>query len=142
MRKKFQGILITSWILKILWELDINYVVQLFNVILTTDYFPAQWKVSQINMIPKSNKDPVDIRLHRPISLLPIISKLFEKLLFQKLMPVIEEKRLIAIGQIINFIANTATIEQIHRIINNITLSFKMGKYCSAMFLCFWQGTT
>jgi len=39
--------------------------------------------MAQIIMIPKLNKDLVEVRSYRPISLLPhiIISKLFEKLL-------------------------------------------------------------
>jgi len=46
---------------------------------------------------PEPNKDPVDIKLYKLISLLPIISKLFDKLFLQNLMPLmIVEKRLIS----------------------------------------------
>jgi hypothetical protein len=44
----------------------------------------------QIIMIPKPNKAPVDVK---SISLLSIISKLFEKLFLQKLMSAIAEGR-------------------------------------------------
>lgn len=47
---------------------------------------PTQWKVTQIIMIQKPKKDPTDIKSYynRPINLLLILSKLFEKLLLQK----------------------------------------------------------
>jgi len=72
--------------LKELPDLNTYYFTQLFNAILRTGYFPSQWKVIQIIMIPKPNKDPVDVKSYGSISLLKlIVSKLFEKLLFQKL---------------------------------------------------------
>jgi hypothetical protein len=72
----------------------INYLTQLFNAILRAGCFPSQ--VAQKIMILKFHKDPVDVRSHKSISLLPIILKLFEKLLLQKLMPMTAEKRLIS----------------------------------------------
>lgn len=87
--------LITGRTLKELPESGIFYFTQLFNTILRTGYFPPQLKVAQIIMLLKPNKDPINVKSYRPISLLPIVSKLFEKLLLQKLMPAIEEKQLI-----------------------------------------------
>jgi len=46
-------LIITDRILKELPELNINYFTQLFNSILRIGYFPLQWKVAQIIMIPK-----------------------------------------------------------------------------------------
>jgi len=46
----------------------------------------------------------------------------------------IEEKRLIPKRQF-GFRSKHATVEQIHRITNKITLVFEAGKYCSAVFL-------
>jgi len=49
-------------------------------------------------------------------------------------MPVIKEKKVISNHQF-DFRSKYATIKQIHRITNKITLAFKAGKYCSAAFL-------
>jgi len=49
-------------------------------------------------------------------------------------MSVIIEKRLIPNYQF-TFSSKYATVKQIHRIINKITLAFEAGKYCSAVFL-------
>jgi hypothetical protein len=52
----------------------------LFNAFLRTGIFPDQWKVAQIILIPKSGEKKTEgITSYRPISLLPIMSKLFEK---------------------------------------------------------------
>jgi hypothetical protein len=48
-------------------------------------YFPAQWKVAQIILIPKPGKIPHEPTPYLPISLLPIISKVLEKLVFKRL---------------------------------------------------------
>jgi hypothetical protein len=63
--------------LKELPESGIIYLTQLFNAILRTGFFLPQWKIAQIIMIPKPNKDLSDIESYRPMTLLPIISKLF-----------------------------------------------------------------
>jgi hypothetical protein len=85
--------LIIGRILRELSKLNLTYFIQLFNSILTVGYFPSQWKVVQIIIILKPNKDPVNVKSYRPISLLSIISKLAEKLFFQKLMSTIAEGR-------------------------------------------------
>jgi hypothetical protein len=62
--KKAPFDLIIGQIIKELLELGINYLTQLFNAILKASYFPLQWKVVamvQIIMIPKPNKDSVEI---------------------------------------------------------------------------------
>ena len=42
-------------------------------------YFPSQWKVAQIVLIPKPRKPPNKVESYRPISILPITFKLFKK---------------------------------------------------------------
>ena len=44
-------------------------------------------------MIPKPGKLANDRKSYRPISLLPVISKLFERLLLKRLKPIINEKK-------------------------------------------------
>jgi hypothetical protein len=44
-------------------------------------HFPAEWKVAQIILIVKPEKSSKELTYYRPISLLPIVSKVFEKLL-------------------------------------------------------------
>ena len=57
----------------------------IFNAIILTRHFPAAWKTCAITPVPK--KQSPSVKDLRPISLLPILSKYFEKLLFSKLSP-------------------------------------------------------
>jgi hypothetical protein len=43
-------------------------------------------------MIPKPGKPLDEVSLHRPISLLPVVSKIFEKLLLKRLKIIIKKK--------------------------------------------------
>ena len=99
-----------------------------------TAYFPDQWKVATIIMCQKPGKPPNDVKSYRPISLLPVISKLFEKILLIKLKPILVEKKLIPDHQF-GFRTNHSTIEQVHRVIDKIATTFEKKEYFSAVFL-------
>jgi hypothetical protein len=87
--------LLTTKTLQELRPIGIKYLAQLFNDILFRTYFPAQWKVSQIILILKPGKPPNALPSYRPISLLPLVSKVFEKLLLSRLLPLIATNSLI-----------------------------------------------
>ena len=53
-------------------------ITKLFNMSITTGKLPSEWKTAQIVPIPKS-KQKLDPSNYRPVSLLPILSKLLEK---------------------------------------------------------------
>lgn len=122
---------------KVLGELPrkaIVYITYLFNAILRVGYFPALWKVSQIIMIHKPGKPAHEVSSYRPISLLPILSKLFEKVLLRRLSSVLKEKYIIPDHQF-GFRKEHATTEQIHRVCRTIRKAFEKKEYCSAAFL-------
>jgi hypothetical protein len=52
---------------------------------LRMSYYPIMWKFAQITMIPKPGKPANEVNSYRPISLLPVTSKLFEKSLLKKI---------------------------------------------------------
>ncbi|CAI6374197.1 unnamed protein product [Macrosiphum euphorbiae] len=61
------------------------YLCKIFNSCTRLEYFPNQWKIADIIMIPKPKKDPKIPTNHRPISLLNTMGKLYEKLLLSRL---------------------------------------------------------
>jgi hypothetical protein len=87
--------LITGKILKKLSRKGLRAITQIYNVMLQTECFPCQWKVGQNIMIVKPGKNPNDITSYRPISPLPILSKVLEKIFLKRLTSIIDERKLI-----------------------------------------------
>ena len=85
--------LITGEVLQQLPRKAIVKITNLINAVFRLKYVPRLWKVAEVIMIPKSGKPPREAASYRPISLLPLMSKLFEKLLIKRLKPIIERKR-------------------------------------------------
>lgn len=46
-------------------------------------------------IIPKPGKSPHEVASYTPLSLLPVLSKLYEKVLLKRLQPIIKERSLI-----------------------------------------------
>jgi hypothetical protein len=67
--------LMTGKILKELPTLCIQYLTQLFNAILLRSYFPSQWKVAQIILIPEPGKPPHQLSSYRPLASHPLSLK-------------------------------------------------------------------
>lgn len=109
-------------------------ILHIFNAILRLNYYPNSWKHARVTMIPKPGKDPSIVSSYRPISLLPVLSKLFERLLLDKLLPSLEENGIIPDHQF-GFRSGHSTIEQIHKITNYIKLALEEKKYCIGLFL-------
>lgn len=133
--KKSPGFdLITGQILKELPRKGIVKLTYLINASFRLRYVPMQWKVAEVIMIPKPGKPPNEKTSYRPISLLPTISKLFEKLLLKRLKPIIEEKKVIPNHQF-GFRNKHSTIDQVHRITTIIESTLEEKKICSIIFL-------
>jgi len=126
--------LISAKMIKELPRIGKKHLLHIYNAILRTGFFPSNWKLSKIIMIPKPGKDPSQVSSYRPISLLCIFSKLLEKLLCHQLLPIIAQKRVIPNHQF-GFRARHNTIEQVHRIVREIKDTFERKHYCSAVFL-------
>lgn len=104
----------------------------IFNGIFMTGCYPAQWKIAQIIVIPKPAKNPTEVTSYRPISLLPQISKVFKKLLLERIKPLVEDH--IPQHQF-GFRKKHNTIEQIHRMVNKINEALERKKYVLRYFL-------
>jgi len=91
-------------------------------------------KKSLVIMILKPGKDPTLASSYRPISLLPCLSKLFEKVLLAKLFPYLQANNIIPSHQF-GFREKHGTVEQVNRVTNEIRTAFENREYCSASFL-------
>lgn len=126
--------LITKEILTRLPRKAIVFLTTLFNGVLRVQYYPLLWKTSQIIMVHKPGKPPNDISSYRPISLLPILSKVFEKILLRRIQPILSENKYIPNHQF-GFRAHHSTIEQVHRVYERIRKSLEEKEYCCSAFL-------
>lgn len=72
--------MITTKMVKVSLRIIENPLIQLINSALANAHFPSCWKHAQVVCILKSpNKDVHIAKPYRPISLLPVLSKLLEK---------------------------------------------------------------
>lgn len=106
----------------------------LLNGALRLKHVPKQWKLAKIIMIPKPGKPPEAPSSYRPISLLTVISKLFEKLYIQRLQKIVDEKKMIPDHQF-GFRTKHSTVEQVHRVATTIRQALEERKYCPSIFL-------
>ncbi|KMQ93693.1 reverse transcriptase [Lasius niger] len=120
--------------LKELPEKALRFLTIIYNAILRLNHFPVQWKVAQIILLPKPGKNLEDITSYRPISLLPVAAKVFEKLLLKRIRPELEKNNFIPDHQF-GFRQQHSTIEQVHRIVRKINNDLEEKRYCSAVFL-------
>jgi hypothetical protein len=96
--KKSSGYdLIAGKIIKQLPIIGIKYLTQLFNAVLLKGYFLVQWKVAQVILVLKPGKPPNELTSCEPISFLPIVSKVCEKLLLKRLLKMVENTDLFQI---------------------------------------------
>lgn len=105
---------------------------QIFNGILRLAYFPQKWKHALIVMIPKPDKMRKDPNNYRPISLLPLFSKMFERLLLPKLL--IHLKPLIPDTQF-GFRDTHSCPQQLHRVVDIILNAYEQNAVCMGLFL-------
>jgi hypothetical protein len=105
--------LITGELLKKNPKKAIIKLTHLMNAAFRLKHVPDAWKMAEVIMITKQGKLPNEVTSYRPVSLLPIISKLFEKLLMKRLKPLIESKNLIPSHQF-GFRYMHAITDQIH----------------------------
>jgi hypothetical protein len=87
----------------------------LYNSMLRLGYYPIQWKLAQIIMVAKPGKPPTETNSYRPISLLPIMSKIFERPLLKRFEEAMPLNKLIPNHQF-GFRRKCSTIQQCHRL--------------------------
>jgi hypothetical protein len=126
--------LITAEVLRKLTPNGFTLLTQIYNAILRTSHYPIQWKLSQIVLLLKPGKPPNSASSYRPISLLPVASKVFEKLILPRLQKFAEERRVIPHHQF-GFRSQHSTIHQLHRVVDRIASGLESKKYTGSVFL-------
>ena len=89
---------ISSFFLKLAMPYIENSLAYIFNTSLETSKFPDDWKTARVTPIFKDG-DKSDKSNYRPISVLPVISRLFEKLVFNQLYHYLDNNDLLSTNQ-------------------------------------------
>jgi hypothetical protein len=71
-------------LIKILLTLILPVLTELFNYILTFSTFPFVWKISSVVPIPKVHS-PTEKSDYRPISILTVLAKAFENVMYEQM---------------------------------------------------------
>ena len=75
---------ISNTILKLAGPVICNQLTDLFNLSVKSGVFPNDWKLAKVSPIHKTGERN-DANNYRPISVLPTIARLFEKLIYEQL---------------------------------------------------------
>jgi len=107
----------------------------IINKSFTTGTFPNTLKVARVTPIPKQG-DPTNIGNYRPISCLPTISKVFEKLAHKQLYNYLEQHNILFSNQF-GFRRQRSTTQAIVSHLQYLYSHLDSNKYCISIFLDF-----
>lgn len=119
--------------LRVVMPLISHYLLYLVNNIFTTSYFPTGWKLARVVPIKKSG-DTMGAADLRPISVLPILSKMMEHLIKEQMLSYVEERRLLHDCQS-GFRCNRSTTSLLIGLTDNIRLVLSRKGFCVLLSL-------
>lgn len=109
-------------------------VTNIFNWCLGNSYFPKLFKVAKVVPILKKGKDSKIPKSYRPISMLNCLDKVFEKIIFQRLIEFTENNSILKEEQF-GFRKQHSTTHQVKRIVNIIDSNKRQRKSTGIVFL-------
>lgn len=105
--------------LKNMPHIFLKVLVDVYNFCLCNGYFPKLFKKAKVIPILKQGKNANSPLSYRPISLLSVLDKLFEKIIHNRLLEFTETHRIINCEQF-GFRKDHSTVHQIKRVVNII----------------------
>ena len=105
----------------------------IFDNILETGIFPDQWKEANVTPVHKKNDKQI-ISNYRPISLLPVLSKVFERIIFKNLYNYLIFNNLITKNQS-GFRPGDSCTNQLLSLVHEIHSAFEKGLEVRSVYL-------
>ncbi len=106
----------------------------LFNTSWTSGFVPEAWKHGIVVPIPKPGKAPEQVTGYRPITLLPCMGKLMERMVLRRLQHTLESQNVFS-SLHLGFRKGKSTIDALHLMKNAITLAQLSHEYCLIVYL-------
>ena len=94
--------------------------------------FPDQWKTARISRIPKVT-NPTELKDYRPISILTILSKVYEKQVLHQITNFIETQQVYSKHQS-RYRKNHSTATFLSKLYDNIKIATKQSELTMAVF--------
>jgi hypothetical protein len=124
---------VSSEILKIIKDVIVPYLTYIFNTCMENGIFPDAFKKSVLIPIHKSgNKNCLDN--YRPISILTVFSKLFEKIINSRIYSFLETHNILADSQY-GFRRGRSTSDAVHDLTDFVVHKLDERKRCLTIFL-------
>lgn len=127
----FDGI--STKLTKMIKDAILKPVTMIINQMLNTGIFPDQLKIAKVNPIYKKD-DEYQFTNYRPISLLPALSKIFEKVIFNQLYEYFHQKKLFYSAQY-GFRKGHSTELASLELVDRIMIEMDKGKTPLSIFL-------
>ena len=124
---------IASFFIKMALPLISGSLCDLFNMSLFSGKFPEDWKIARVALVYKSGARD-DCSNYRPISVLPVVSRAFEKLVYNQLYDYLDSNRLIYKHQS-GFRSLHSVVTSLLAGTNDWYLNIDRGKYTGLIFI-------
>lgn len=136
---------IQNSLIKKLPDTAIEALAKIFNACFKLNYFPKEFRIAKIIPIPKPGKDHSQAGNYRPISLLSSISKIFERIIHNRITTFFEENNIIPPQQF-GFRSQHSTTHQLLRVAKFIKKNKTLRKSIGMILLdiekafdCVWH---
>ena len=108
-------------------------ITKLFNLSIRSGKFPGIWKCSKVSALFKSG-DRTNATNYRPISILPTLSKILERVLHSQLHEYLNSTNLLSNNQF-GFRSKRSTATALSSFADEVLLNMEKGHICGAVFL-------
>ena len=113
----------------------IDPLVFICNLSLTTGVFPDQLKIAKVIPLYK-NDDPKIFSNYRPVSVLPVISKILERLMYNRLIKYLNDNKILYSFQF-GFRQNHSAVMALITLVDKISKALENGEFAIGLFLDF-----
>ncbi|GJQ65109.1 hypothetical protein Trydic_g7254 [Trypoxylus dichotomus] len=112
----------------------VMHMTNICNAMLRLRHFPSQWKLADVVMIPKPGQSHNWPQNYRPISLLPVMSKIADRIILARLREETDDLDVIPDCQF-GFRREHSTTHQVLRLVEHIKEGFNRRECTGAVFL-------
>ena len=126
---------VTASILQLSLPFITDPLVFILNMSMSQGLFPAELKIANVLPLYKTD-DCMVFNNYRPVSILCMLSKVFEKVMYSRLIDFLEENKILIVNQF-GFRKNHSSYMALMVLIDKLTKALENGDYVIGMFLDF-----